>query len=95
MKILRWFPSSHPEIETDCRWHCKLLSRSMHHPVARMSRGVFRMDPYYVLARPRMLGPEPTGWPVVEERQDVVAAAPQGAAELGDLVEPGWDGAAD
>jgi hypothetical protein len=28
------------------------------------------------------------GGVVVEERHDVIAAAPQGAAELGDLVEP-------
>ena len=32
---------------------------------------------------------------MVEEGQDVVAAAPQGAAELGDLVEPGGHGASD
>ena len=32
---------------------------------------------------------------MVEERQDVVASAPQGAAELGDLVESCGDAAAD
>jgi hypothetical protein len=32
---------------------------------------------------------------VVEERQDVVSAAPQGSAELGDLLQSGWHATAD
>jgi hypothetical protein len=35
------------------------------------------------------------GGVAVEERQDVIASAPQGAVELGDLVEPGRHAAPD